>query len=244
MPCRDPVLTLDQIYFGYTPRRWEIEDCSFALEPGTHTTIIGPNGSGKSTLFKLLIRLLRPKCGVMTLAGRDIRAYAQRELARQIAFVPQDSDILFPLSGWDMVMMGRFPYLKRFAAESSADKASVEAAMRFTDTLNFAGRPVTELSGGERQRLLFARALAQDTSLFLLDEPYTHLDLQYQWKMRDWIAELVRDRHKTVLSVLHHLDHALCADTVMLWARGKPLQQGPAAEMLDKTRLVDLFEIR
>lgn len=230
-----------QLRFRYEPARPIIENCSFSVAGPGHIGIIGPNGSGKSTLFRLLIRLVKAETGQIVLNHKALDDFSQKELARSLSFVPQEFETLFPFRVWDVVMMGRAPYLGSFALERPEDCAIVEAALRFTDTLAFAHRPITELSGGERARVLFARAIAQDTPLLLLDEPANHLDLHYQWKMMDWIDALVAEKKKTVLSVLHQLDHARRASEIILWKHGRPFRQGPPAELLDKTILLSLF---
>lgn len=232
-------IQLDDVSFSYDGKVKTLEACSLAIEARGHTGLIGPNGSGKTTLFKLLIRVLKPSAGRISILGRKIGEYTQRELARAIAYVPQDSELLFPLSGFEMVMMGRSPYLSRFARETALDAEIVEKAMRFTETLCFANRPVTELSGGERERLLLARAIAQETPILLLDEPYTHLDLRYQWKMRDWLAEL--SSQKAIFSILHSVEHAENCESIILFGDGHPFKIGSPKEMLARETLLELF---
>lgn len=240
-----PSLSTSDLYFSYhpsrTPTQWTIDHCHLSLEGSGHIGIIGGNGSGKTTLFKLLIRALRPQHGEMRVNGRALAEYSQRQLARHIAFVPQDTPILFPLRAWDVVMMGRAPYHSRFAGDTPEDSSAVEASMRFTETLDFAKRSLDELSGGERQRIFLARAICQDTPILLLDEPANHLDIHYQWKLLEWIATLTSTQGKLILSTLHHLDHARTCNHVMLWKSGQPVAYGDPLALLEKERLTELF---
>ncbi len=236
-------LSLSAHALSFSFRRGKpVVDCAtFTAEPKQHIAIVGENGSGKSTLFRLLIRALSPTGGDIAVLEKSIAHYTQGELAHCIAFLPQEAEIAFPLSAWDIAMMGRSPYLSPFALPRDLDRERVEWAMRLTHCLQFAKRPIAELSGGERQRVFLARVFAQDTPILLLDEPTTHLDLHYQWHFLDWIAQLIEEKNKTVLSTLHHVEHAEKADAVWLWRDGRVLESGPPQHLLKRDHLETLF---
>lgn len=241
-------LRTDSLCFSYPSRksvpRSVIDQCTLSFQGPGHIGIIGANGSGKTTLFKLFIRFFRPTSGGISLGGLPLNQYRQAEIARHIAFVPQESDMLFPMTCWEVVMMGRSPYrpyFGRWGTDTPEDCARVETMMRFTETIGFATRSINELSGGERQRVFFARALVQDTPFLLLDEPTNHLDLYYQDQMRQWIAELVTAHAKTVISTLHHLGHARACTELILWRAGRPFRRGVPDELLQKEILTEVF---
>ncbi|MHB8767286.1 MAG: ABC transporter ATP-binding protein, partial [Deferrisomatales bacterium] len=144
--------------YGRTP---VLRELTLALPAGAFTALVGPNGSGKTTLLSLLGGLLRPGRGRVLLAGRPVADHRPRELARRVALVPQDTGIDFPFTVREVVAMGRYPHVPRFASPSARDFAAVEAAVEGLGLAALAETPVTQLSGGERQRAVLARALAQ-----------------------------------------------------------------------------------
>ena len=165
----DPMLfELNHIRFRYADRN-VIDDISLSLAAGKFYGIIGPNGSGKTTLLDLLTRHRVPADGDIFYSGKPLALFSKKALSREIALVPQNFYINFPFTVKEIVMMGRYPHIPRFAAPSTADLKVLHEVMELTITRDFANRYITELSGGERQRVVFARALAQDAPVLILD---------------------------------------------------------------------------
>ena len=222
------MLELREVSFAYGNRA-VLDGVSLELRPGRVVGLLGPNGAGKSTLVRLAAGLLRPSRGAVLLDGRDITTRSRRDVARRLALLPQDGVMPPAFTGWEIALMGRTPHLGWLAAESPADLAAVERALALADATAFADRRVGELSGGERQRLLLARALAQEPSILLLDEPTVHLDLGHQVAMLDLVLDLARTRDLAVLAVYHDLNLAAqsCDELLVLHdgrvaARGVP----------------------
>jgi iron complex transport system ATP-binding protein len=204
--------------------------------------IVGPNGAGKSTLLKVLTALITPRAGFVTLNDRPLTSFTRRELAREIAVVPQRLDIGFGMTAFDVVMLGRTPYLGFFGSPTARDIEAVYEAMEETDVHALAHRPFAMLSGGEQQRVILAMALAQETPFLLLDEPTVHLDLGQQWRFMDKLLLLRRQRNVGVLAVVHDLNLAgLFFERVLVLDRGRVVAAGPPATVLTVEHIARVF---
>jgi len=208
-----------------------LKNASVQIKGGDLAGIVGPNGSGKSTLLRTMSRVLKPICGQVLLNGEDMYHLAPARVAQNIAVLTQGSGLEFPYTVIDLVMMGRIPHIKRFAREGVKDRTAVARAMELTDTVKLADRQVNELSGGEKQRVMLARALAQEPSILLLDEPTSYLDLKYQLEIMDLLTQLRLDSGLTIISVLHDInlasrycDYLLVVKEGIIHAMGTPEQ--------------------
>jgi iron complex transport system ATP-binding protein len=218
---------------------WVLDGLTFEVEAGEILGIVGPNGSGKTSLLKLLAKVLRPHAGAMALFGRDLGTMPQIEVARTVAFVPQESPQVFPFTVMETVLMGRYPHhhgakwSAGFGWESAEDVLIAEQAMQSTDLTHLAGRSVMVLSGGERQRCLIARALAQAPQVLLLDEPTAFLDLQHQIEICAIVRRLKEERGLTVVLVSHDLNLASqYCDRILMLKEGRLYRLGLPHEVI------------
>lgn len=219
-----------------------VDDVSFSLARGEMLGILGPNGSGKSTLLRLLSGVLAPASGEVRLHGRPLARYSRRQLGQAIAVVPQDTVIEFPFSVTEVVLMGRSPHLGGFAFEGDRDVEVAHQAMRRTGVLDLAHRSIHELSGGERQRVVLARALAQEASIMLLDEPGAFLDIRHTVEIYDLLQDLQREG-RSIITVLHDLNlAALYCDRVALLKAGRLFRLGTPAEVITYEALTEVYE--
>lgn len=221
-----------------------LEEVSLSVKGGDFVGILGPNGSGKTTLLKSISRTLKPHRGTILLNDADIYSLKNVDVAKQLAVVPQESNIGFSFSALDVVMMGRNPHITRFQMESAKDLAIARKAMTVTNTWQFANRPINELSGGEKQRVIIARALAQEPSILLLDEPLTHLDIINQLEIMDLVKELCVKNKLVVLAVFHDLNLAAryCTSAIML-KKGKIFAAGSLSEVLTSENIKGVFNV-
>jgi len=210
-----------------------IRDISFSIHQGEFLGILGPNGAGKTTLFRAITGILKPSSGKVYYCGREITEIPPRELAREIAVLPQMFEISFSFSVEEFVSMGRFAHRKRLEGFKKEDRVAVEKAMEMTEISNLKSKGVNQLSGGERQRVLLAQALAQEPKLILLDEPTTHLDIRHQIEILDLLGELNKNG-LTIAAILHDLNLAgeYCTRLIML-NDGKIEIEGRPEEVLD-----------
>jgi iron complex transport system ATP-binding protein len=229
--------------FAYEERP-VLRGVDFSLEAGEFVALVGPNGAGKSTLLHALLGLLTLQGGTVTSKGDALATLRRVEIARRIAFVPQEGKSDFAFTVRELVSMGRTPHLGRFRPERDADVKAVEHALHVTETHGFAERLVSELSFGERQRVHIARALAQETETLLLDEPTSNLDVAHQLEVMGLLRRLVR-AGKAATVALHDLSLAArFADRIVVLSAGKVVATGKPEEVITEALLEQYFRIR
>ncbi len=200
-----PLLSLRGAAFHY-PQKDVLAGIDLIIDPGDHLCLLGENGAGKSTLLRLCAGLLCPSAGEVLLAGQPLRTLSRREIARKIAYLPQESPQIFSFSALEVVLMGRYTHATA-AFENDADLAAAERAMTRTDCWAFRHRPFNLLSGGERRRITLARALSQETDLLLLDEPTAGLDPAHTLSLGRLLTEIA-DSGRALVWSTHDLNLA------------------------------------
>ena len=219
---------------------------SVDIAAGRRTAIVGPNGAGKTTLLRALAGLNRRYVGEIVLDGRELGSYAEKELARVRAILPQERTAAQGLTVEQLVTYGRFAHAGLFQTRSDPeDREAIAWAMETAHVSAFAEREVHTLSGGERQRVFLAMALSQRPRLLLLDEPTTYLDVAHQLRVMEIISQLNRIHGMTILMVLHDMAHAMqYADEIVLMQRGRVVHAGTPADVLTEERIADVFGVR
>lgn len=221
-----------------------LEGVDLRVETGEFVGLLGRNGSGKTTLLRALLGLVPERRGSVSLDGRPLDRMGRRQVARRVAWVPQEAERAFAFRVREVVAMGRNPYLGRFAPADAHDREQIERALDAADLNGLAERPITELSGGEWRRVLIARALAQETEHLLLDEPTANLDLAHQLEVLALLRALARDGRSVVAS-LHDLSQAArWCDRLVVLAEHRVVATGPPAEVLTPGHLESWFGIR
>lgn len=216
-----------------------LRDASFALAAGSICALVGVNGSGKSTIFKAIMGLVQPIAGSVRIAGRPVREALKQNL---IAYVPQAEEVdwTFPVSVWDVVLMGRYGYMNFLRIPRAVDKRIAEESLQRVGMLEFRDRQIGELSGGQRKRVFLARALAQRGRVILLDEPFTGVDVTTEAAIIALLREL-RDEGHIMLVSTHNLgsvpefcDHVVLVNRTVLAA-------GPTLEVFTEENLLRAF---
>ena len=237
----ETLLTLDvqQVSVAYSNGQYALRDTSFFLAGGTICGLVGMNGSGKSTLFKSIMGFLRPNAGQVAINGQPVAAALKKNL---VAYVPQAEEVdwQFPVSVWDVVMMGRYGAMNFLRIPRAADKAAVEDSLRRVSMGDFRDRQIGELSGGQKKRVFLARALAQGGRIILLDEPFTGVDV----KTEEAIIELLRELRAAgciILVSTHNLGSVpeFCDQVVLI--NRTVLAYGPTADVFTEQNLTAAF---
>jgi iron complex transport system ATP-binding protein len=231
-----PLLAAENICVGIAST-CAVRDASFSLAPGDRLAVLGRNGVGKSTLLAALAGLHPLRSGAVLCAARELSAWKPEALARRRAWLPQHSEDVFASSVLEAVLVGRHPWMGRFAWEGDEELRIAREALRAMDLAGFEARNVLTLSGGERQRVALATVLAQTPSLYLLDEPLTHLDLSSQVAVLEHFAGLA-ERGAAVVIVEHDLNLALrWANRVLLLFGDGEWEEGPSARVATNGKL-------
>ncbi|GIM95472.1 ABC transporter ATP-binding protein [Paractinoplanes toevensis] len=241
---REAALTGADLTLAYDGRT-VVHGAGIELRAATVVALIGPNGSGKSTLLRSLARLHTPRSGTVDLGGEDAFALRPKDFARRVTLLTQSRPTPGGVRVRDVVAYGRHPYRGRFGAGDPDGPAQVQRAMELTGVAEMADRAVDELSGGELQRVWLATCLAQDTTVVLLDEPTTFLDLRYQIETLDIVRDLADSHGVAVGVVLHDLDQAAAvADHLVLLQQGVVRATGAPAEVLTSELLTEIYGLR
>ena len=214
-----------------------LDGVDVSVAAGEWLALIGPNGAGKTTLLRVITGQVAAS-GLIEIQGDPLGSLRRKQVAATVAVVPQIPVIPPGMTVFDYVMLGRTPYISYWGSESTADVERVRRVIRDLELESFGARPLAALSGGERQRVVLARALAQDATVLVLDEPTTGLDLGHQQHVLELVDELRHSRGLAVISAIHDLTMAAqFADRLVLLAAGTVAAEGAPDEVLTRRRI-------
>lgn len=218
-----------------------LSSIALSLEPGHFYGILGANGSGKTSLLRHMLRLL-PSDKAIFLEELALESWNRKELAKKLAYVPQNTACEADFTAEEIVGMGRFPHQNRFEAASADDKRAVDEAIRMANCEALRRKSVLHLSGGELQRVVAARAIAQEAEWMLLDEPVSQLDIKHQVELMELMKNLCETGNTTVVAVLHDVNLALrYCDRVFLMKEGRLLYSGETQLVINRENLADIY---
>ncbi len=238
------ILSVDSLSYDYEQKK-VLDEITMSVGRGEIFGILGPNGCGKTTLLKNLNRNLSPLNGCVMIEDTDISTISKKEIARNIAVVPQTNEIRFAFTVRDIVTMGRIPFQNSaFRGETTEDLKIIDDAMIQTGIMDMADRHISTMSGGERQRVIIARAIAQTPQILLMDEPTLHLDIHMQFEILDLIEKLSKAKNMTVVIVSHDLPMiARYCDRMVLIHNKKIHSVGTADEILTPENMRLVFKV-
>ena len=221
-----------------------IKELSLSLTSGHFWAIVGPNGCGKTTLIDLLCAIKKPDKGRIVLFDKDVYRYSRKELSRMIAVVPQEFYINFPFTVRDIVLMGRHPYLGRFSPPSQEDYDMVDEIMDMLGIYHLKNKMITDLSGGEKQRAVLARALVQDTTVLLLDEPTANLDIRHAFDVFKVLCRFILNKKITVIAAIHDLNlAAYFCDMMVFMKNGSLISYGKLDDVFNEENIARTFDV-
>ena len=238
------MIAVRSITAGYF-REKVLNGLSLEFHSGEFCALAGPNGAGKSTLLKTIIGYHQVWEGVVKVGGTDIKSIPRRLIARKLTIIPQEIQMQFDYSVWEMVLMGRYPYLSFWQKYSREDIDYVESLLSDLNLLSFRDTLYSELSGGEKQRVNIARALAQDTAAILLDESLVHLDINHQLEIIALLKGVNKGQNKLIILVSHNLNLAAdYCDRMVLMKGGEVIEDGSPETVLTVENLERVYGVR
>lgn len=235
------ILEVQDLCAGYENAH-VIHDITFSLNRGELLSVLGRNGSGKSTLVKSLQGLLNNVSGRIRVEGIDLFSLKPQQVATQIGYVPQMFDYAFDFTVKEVIEMGRYVHQNPWRGNSAEDSRVIEEVLELTETTQLKAKKIGHLSGGERQRVFIARALAQDTPLLFLDEPSSHLDINYQVEIYGILQRLREEKGKTILATEHNINLAIpYSQRVLFLKKGRIHALGPPEKLITKDNIREVF---
>ncbi len=233
-------ITLKGVTFSHGSSKI-LSDLNVVVEESEVLSLVGPNGSGKTTLIKCIDRILKPQ-GSILLDGREIEGMSQQEIARQLGYVPQSSSTPLATTVFDTVLMGRRPHISWRVSDSDLDR--VAEVLELLHLEDLAMRDFSQLSGGQKQKVLIARALAQEPSVLLLDEPTSNLDMKHQLEVMETIRDLVLEKKISVVMAIHDLNLAArFSDKLVMLKGGQVYAAGEPSLLLSEANICNVYGI-
>jgi iron complex transport system ATP-binding protein len=242
------IINIKDLYFTYSGKAEEnsyvLKNINISIGEKQFISIHGPNGSGKTTLLKLISGIMQPQKGGIELFGNPLSSYKPKDLAKRIAFVAQKVDPVFAYSVYEVVAMGRTPYLNIIGIESKTDREMIHDTLEMMGLNHLADKCINSVSGGEAQRAFIARALVQEPEIILLDEPSSHLDLKHQVEIYDILSKLNEEDDKTIITVSHDLNlSGIYTHRAIFMKEGKIYLDGDINELYSRENIIELFGV-
>ena len=221
-----------------------VEDLNLEIPKGKITTIIGANGCGKSTILKTIARILKAKSGDIYINSKNINEQSSKEIARNMAVLPQSPQAPGGLTVEELIAYGRFPHQSGFKNNKQEDKEIVDWALKATGISEFRDRKIEDLSGGQRQRAYIAMVIAQGTEYIFLDEPLNNLDMNNSVQMMKVLKKLCDELGRTIILVMHDINFTSCySDYIICLKNGMIAKEGIVDEIINKETLEDIYEM-
>ncbi|MDQ0230358.1 ABC transporter ATP-binding protein [Metabacillus malikii] len=238
------MIKTEKLNIGYE-QELIVKELNIEIPDRKITALVGANGSGKSTILKTIARLMKPKSGTITIDGKAIHTQKTKDIAKQLAILPQNPIAPEGLTVYELVTFGRYPHQKGMASLTNTDRDIIHSALEMTGIIEFANRSIDQLSGGQRQRAWIAMALAQDTPILFLDEPTTFLDMAHQIEVLTILEKLNHEQGRTIVMVVHDLNHASrYAQHIVAIKKGTVIKSGNPYDVMKEEVLEEVFGVK
>lgn len=238
------IIEIRDASYSYGNDTVALSGISLNIDKGDFLVIMGPNGSGKTTLMGLISGVRNPDRGEVFLEGKPVVSMSRKDIAKKIAYLPQQINIDFPFTVRQIVLMGRFAYLSGLGIEGKQDMEIAHKAMEMTGVLPLADRMIHQLSGGERQRVFIAQAITAEPEILMLDEPISSLDVKYQVQIMDLLKSLNEEKGITIITTLHDLNFAgFYAKKLLFLKKGIMQSLGTSGEVINKESVRQVFDV-
>lgn len=233
-------ISIKDLTFSYKSNKI-LDDLNISVDGSEIVSLVGPNGSGKTTLIKCIDRILKPR-GSILLEGREVQKMKQQEIARQIGYVPQSSATPLATTVFDTVLMGRRPHIGWRVSDFDLDKVS--DTLERLNLQDLAMRDFGQLSGGQKQKVLIARALVQEPTVLLLDEPTSNLDMKHQLDVLETISSMVKEKGISAVMAIHDLNLAArFSDKLVMLKKGVIYAAGTPIDLLSEKNISDVYGV-
>lgn len=236
------MIKIDNLEFSYGDT-FNLKIDSLHIKNGERVSIIGPNGSGKTTLIKIISRLISDFKGNITIKGKNLKKYSNKDLSKNLAVVPQEFNTIFNYDVESIISTARLPYSNRFSFfENYEDKRIIEKSLKYTDLENMKNKIFSNLSGGEKQRVMIARAFSQETDILLLDEFTSHLDPGHTDLLIKLVEDFSNTMNKTVISIFHDINLAsFFSNRIIVMKNGRIFKDGTPKEVITKDIIKEAY---
>lgn len=239
----EKIIECSNIGFSYNGTA-VLNGINFSISPGEMVGILGANGSGKSTLLKIFSGLLKPESGEALYRNKEISKIGRKEIAKRLAYIPQDPVFAFPFSITEIVLMGRAPYIGRFEFEREQDREMAESAMETVGITHLKDRLISQVSAGERQLASLARALVQEPEIMILDEPATFLDIRHRTEIMKILIKLKEESGISIVAATHDIFSALYYfEEIIILKDGKVFAEGKTEKVVNEENLSAAYGI-
>lgn len=233
-------ISIKDLTFSYKSNKI-LDNLNISVDDSEIVSLVGPNGSGKTTLIKCIDRILKPR-GSILLEGREVQEMKQQEIARQIGYVPQSSATPLATTVFDTVLMGRRPHIGWRVSDFDLDKVS--DTLERLNLQDLAMRDFGQLSGGQKQKVLIARALVQEPTVLLLDEPTSNLDMKHQLDVLETISSMVKEKGISAVMAIHDLNLAArFSDKLVMLKKGVVYAAGSPIDLLSEKNISDVYGV-
>lgn len=236
------MIKIDNLEFSYGDN-FNLKINNLHIKNGERVSIIGPNGSGKTTLIKIISRLISDFSGNISIKGKNLKKYTNKELSKNLAVVPQEFNTIFNYDVESIISTARLPYSNRFSFfENYEDKKIIEKSLKYTDLENMKNKIFSNLSGGEKQRVMIARAFSQETDILLLDEFTSHLDPGHTDLLIKLVEKFSNTMNKTVVSIFHDINLAsFFSNRIIVMKNGRIFKDGTPKEVITKDIIKEAY---